>query len=175
MARRDETGVRRGAQSKPFLRRAGESLRRIVGARAFFVLNTYVPYVGAGVRLRRVAPDATWFEVEMRLRPWNQNYFGTHFGGSLYAMCDPFFALILTENLGPEYVVWDKEATIRFRRPGRGIVRARFEVTPDRLQDVRQAVERDGGKTSVTFHTEVVGEDGEVVAEVDKVESVRKR
>jgi acyl-coenzyme A thioesterase PaaI-like protein len=161
-------------QSKPALRRVGESLRRIIGARAFFILNTYVPYVGAGVRIRHIAPDATRFDVEMRLRPWNKNYFGTHFGGSLYAMCDPFFALILTENLGPEYVVWDKEAAIRFKRPGRGTVRARFEITPDRLEEVRRLV-NEQGKAHVTFTAQVLAEDGEIVAEVDKVESIRKK
>lgn len=168
-------GDRHVEQTKPLLRRAGETLGRLVGSRAFFLLNTYVPYLGAGVRIRRIAPDATWFEVEMRLRPWNKNYFGTHFGGSLYAMCDPFFALILTENLGPDYVVWDKEAAIRFRRPGRGIVRARFEVTAQELEDVKRRVEEGDGKAVVAFTVEVVGEDGQVVAEVDKVESVRRR
>jgi acyl-coenzyme A thioesterase PaaI-like protein len=160
-------------QSKPLLRRAGEALRHIVGTRALLLLNAYVPYVGAGVRIRRVAPDASWFDVELSLRPWNKNYFGTHFGGSLYAMCDPFYALILTELLGPAYVVWDKEASIGFKRPGRGTVRARFEVSRSELEDIRRRADRDG-KTLATFHTQVVGPDGEVVAEVDKTLSIRR-
>jgi acyl-coenzyme A thioesterase PaaI-like protein len=156
------------------MRRIGEVLRRVFGTRALLLLNAYVPYVGAGVRIRRVAPDATWFEVEMRLRPWNQNYFGTHFGGSLYAMCDPFYALILTENLGPNYTVWDKEASIAFKRPGRGVVRARFEVSPERIKEIRGLVD-DQGKAVVSFHADVVGEDRAVVATVEKHLSIRRK
>jgi acyl-coenzyme A thioesterase PaaI-like protein len=161
------------AQTKPLLRRAGDVLRRLVGTRALLLLNAYVPYVGAGVRIRRVAPDASWFDVELPLRPWNKNYFGTHFGGSLYAMCDPFYALILTELLGPGYVVWDKEASIGFKRPGRGTVRARFEVSHSDLEDIRGRADRDG-KTLATFQTEVTGPDGEVVAQVHKTLSIRR-
>ena len=175
MSESSTSNQKRVEQTKPLLRRAGESLRRLVGSRAFLLLNTYVPYLGAGIRIQRIGPDAMWFEVEMHLRPWNKNYFGTHFGGSLYSMCDPFFALILTENLGPEYVVWDKEATIRFLRPGKGTVHARFEVTQQQLENIKTRVEQEGGKTHVDFTAQVVGEEGEVVAEVHKVESIRKR
>ena len=62
----------------------------------------------------------------MRLTSWNRNFVGTHFGGSLYSMCDPFFVLILSAALGRDYVVWDKAAAIRFLRPGRGTVKATF-------------------------------------------------
>jgi Domain of unknown function (DUF4442) len=82
------------------------------------LLNLYPPYIGAGVRVK-TSPDLRTFEVRMRLRWWNRNVEGTHFGGSLYSMCDPFFMMILIEALGGGYVVWDKSATIRFRRPRR--------------------------------------------------------
>jgi acyl-coenzyme A thioesterase PaaI-like protein len=80
--------------------------------------------LGAGIRVTRLGPHAV--DVEMKLRRWNRNYVGTHFGGSLYSMTDPFFMLMPIENLGPEYIVWDKAATIRFKKPGRGKVRASF-------------------------------------------------
>lgn len=54
---------------------------------------------------------------------------GTHFGGSLYAMCDPFYMWILMENLGKDFIVWDKAATIRFKKPGTGTVNAEFEIS----------------------------------------------
>jgi len=55
----------------------------------FRIINVYPPYLGAGVRVLHREGDERTFRVEMRLRPWNRNLFGTHFGGSLYAMCDP--------------------------------------------------------------------------------------
>jgi acyl-coenzyme A thioesterase PaaI-like protein len=110
----------------------------------------------------------------MRLRRWNRNYVGTHFGGSLYSMCDPFFMLILMENLGRGYVVWDKAATIRFRRPGKGTVRAVFHIPAERIAEIRAAADRDG-KVEPTFHVDVVNEQGEVVADVEKLVYVRRK
>ena len=102
--------------------------------KAFFrnFINFWPPYWAAGIRVMKIAPDKTSVEVEMKLKMTNQNYVGTHFGGSLYAMCDPFFMLILIENLGRDYIVWDKAATIRFRSPGlsRVPIGTAFRPTP---------------------------------------------
>ncbi|MGC4117075.1 MAG: YiiD C-terminal domain-containing protein [Myxococcales bacterium] len=135
------------------------------------LLNVYPPYLGAGVRVREV--DSHTFDVSMRLRPWNQNYFGTHFGGSLYSMCDPFFALVLARELGPEYVVWDKAAAIRFLKPGKGTVRARFAVPPERVHEIRAKLEH-ARKDEPRFTAQVLDAAGDVVAEVDKHLYVRK-
>ena len=64
------------------------------------LLNLYPPYLGAGIRVTGYDNSHTWFDVEMELTPWNRNYVGVHFGGSLYSMCDPFFMMILMHNLG---------------------------------------------------------------------------
>jgi hypothetical protein len=89
-------------------------------------------------------------------------------------MCDPWFMILLQECLGPGYVVWDKSASIRFRRPGRGTVRARFEVTPERVEEIRRAADAEG-KVEPIFTARVTDEAGEVVAEVEKRLSVRRR
>ncbi len=117
------------------------------------LLNLYPPYLGAGVRVRPSA-DLRTFEVRMKLRFWNRNLVGTAFGGSLYAMCDPFFMLILIEALGRGYVVWDKAATIRFRRPGRGTVKATFHISQERIDEIRAAADA-GGKVEPVFKAEV--------------------
>jgi acyl-coenzyme A thioesterase PaaI-like protein len=136
------------------------------------LLSLYPPLLGAGIRVRRRPGGA--FDVRLRLRPWNRNAVGTHFGGSLYSMCDPFFMLILIEALGPGYVVWDKAATIRFRRPGRGTVSAHFAIAPERVAEIRAAADR-GERSEPTFSVAVTGRQGEVVAEVDKLLHVRRR
>jgi acyl-coenzyme A thioesterase PaaI-like protein len=136
------------------------------------VMNFYPPFLGAGIRVRRADPCT--FEVRMKLSFLNRNYVGTHFGGSLYAMCDPFFMLILIPALGPDYVVWDKEATIRFLRPGRGTVRARFSIPEERIAEIRRAADA-VEKVEPVFHAEVVDGNGNVVAEVEKTLHVRRR
>jgi len=136
------------------------------------VMSLYPPYLGAGVRARVVARDPLVFESTLRLRWWNRNYVGTHFGGSLYSMADPFFMLILIDALGRDFVVWDKAATIRFRRPGRGTVRARFEIPVERIEEIRRRTLEEGRDEPV-LDAQVVDAAGETVAEIEKVLSVR--
>ena len=138
------------------------------------LLSLYPPFLGAGIRVRRLAGDPPGYETRMKLRFWNGNYFGTHFGGSLYTMCDPFFVLVLVEALGPGYVVWDKAATIRFRRPGRGTVTARFVIPRQRVEEIR-AEAATADRLEPVFLAEVRDAGGEVVAEVEKVLHVRRK
>ena len=136
------------------------------------IINIWPPFLGAGIRVKRLGPHET--DVEMKLRRWNRNYVGTHFGGSLYSMTDPFFMLMLMENLGPEYLVWDKAATIRFKKPGRGKVRAEFRLSEEQIEEIRGAAAANG-KTEPTFVVQVKDEAGDVVAEVEKVLWVRRK
>jgi len=138
------------------------------------LVNLYPPYLGAGVRVTHVADDFSRIEVRMKLHLWNQNYVGTHFGGSLFAMADPFFMIMLLELLGPGYVVWDKVGTVRFRKPGRGTVRARFEIPAQRVEEIRAAANA-GGKVEPTFTVQITDAQGEVVAEVEKLLSVKRK
>jgi acyl-coenzyme A thioesterase PaaI-like protein len=137
------------------------------------LVNFYPPYLGSGVRVKS-SPDLRAYDVRMKLRWWNRNYVGTHFGGSLYSMCDPFFMMILMESLGRGYIVWDKAATIRFRRPGKGTVRAVFQIPPERVEEIRAAADVNG-KVEPVFTVNVTDEQGEVVAEIEKLLYVRRK
>src|SRR5436190_18589496 len=129
------------------------------------VMNVYPPFLGAGIRVKRLQPDWRAIDVEMKLHRWNANYVGTHYGGSLYSMTDPFLMLMLIENLGPEYVVWDKAAAIRFRRPGRGTVYASFRISEEQLDEIRQSLTSDE-KVDRTFTVIVKDAGGTAIAEV---------
>src|SRR5690606_22495747 len=102
-------------------------------------LGIFGPYVGAGVRVRELSENFRHLRVEMKLRWYNTNYVGTHFGGSLYSMIDPFWMLLLMNNLGRDYNVWDKAAHIDFIKPGTGTVSATFTLTDEMLDEVRNA------------------------------------
>ena len=139
-----------------------------------WLLNLWPPFAGAGIRVKRLKPDWKEIDVEMELRFWNRNYVGTHFGGSLYSMTDPFYMLMLIENLGRDYIVWDKSATIRFKRPGRGKVLAAFRLSDEQIEGIRQGL-RVQEKVEPEFVVEVKDETGAVVAEVQKVLHVRRQ
>jgi uncharacterized protein DUF4442 len=137
-------------------------------------LRVYPPYLGAGVRITQMSDDFRQVDVEMRLRFWNKNYVGTHFGGSLYTMCDPFYMLMLIHNLGPDYIVWDKAATIRFKRPGKGTVKARFELSEQKIEEIRKSADT-LGKIEPLFQVNVIDAEENVVAEVEKLLYVRRK
>ena len=140
------------------------SLRRAV--------NLWPPFLGAGICVKHISPDMKSIDVEMRLRWWNANYVGSHFGGSLFAMTDAFYMLMLMANLGRDYIVWDKAASIRYRKPGKGTVRAEFRLTDAQLDDIREKL-KTLPKQEPTFKVEVKDEQGNVIAEVEKLLYVR--
>ena len=136
------------------------------------LINFYPPLLGAGIRSRTI--DELTIHVEMKLTALNRNIVGVHFGGSLYAMCDTWFMLIMMRALGPDYLVWDKAASIKFVSPGRGTVNAIFQITQERVNEIRAAVDR-GEKIEPTFSVDVLGEQGQVIAHVEKLLYVRKK
>jgi acyl-coenzyme A thioesterase PaaI-like protein len=138
------------------------------------LINLWPPFLGAGIRVTRIAPGWREIDVEMKLRRWNRNYVGTHYGGSLYSMTDPWFMLMLIENLGRDYIVWDKSASIRFRKPGTGLVRANFRVSDEQIQEIRDALATPE-KIDRVFAVEVKDETGTVIAEVQKQIHVRRK
>ena len=137
-------------------------------------INLWPPFLGAGIRVQHIAPDMKAADVEMKLRWWNANYVGTHFGGSLFAITDAFYMLMLMANLGPDYIVWDKAASIRYRKPGRGRVYAQFRLTDEQLNDIREKL-KTLPKYEPVFLVEVKDDSGEVVAAVEKILHVRKK
>lgn len=137
-------------------------------------VNLYPPFLGMGIRIRAHSEDFTRFEVELRERWYNRNLFGTHFGGSLYTMCDPFYVFIVTINFGRGYVVWDKSAGIDFLKPASGTIRAVFEIGTERLEEMRAAVDR-AGKQTFHFDADLTDANGTTVARVQKEIYVRKK
>jgi acyl-coenzyme A thioesterase PaaI-like protein len=137
-------------------------------------LRFWPPFLGAGIHVTRVADDFLTIDVELRMKFFNRNYVGTHFGGSLYSMCDPWFMVMLIEQLGPGYIVWDKAASIRFKKPGRGVVKASFHIPKDRLAEIRSQADA-LGRIEPQFQAVVTDAEGNIVAEVDKLLYVRKK
>ena len=137
-------------------------------------INLWPPFLGAGIRVQRIAPDMKAVDVEMKLRWWNANYVGTHFGGSLFAMTDAFYMLMLMANLGRDYIVWDKAASIRYRRPGKGTVRAEFRLSDAQIEDIRENL-KTLPKYEPVFIVEVKDDQGTVIAEVEKRLHLRRK
>jgi hypothetical protein len=158
-------------------RRSGDEvplLKRLFQRNFKLLFNLWPPLLGAGIRITRVRPDWREIDVEMKLRRWNANYVGTHYGGSLYSMTDPFYMVMFIEILGRDYIVWDKSAMIRFRKPGRGTVYAHFRITEEQVDEIRAALNLEE-KIDREFLVDVKSGDGESIAEVKKMLQFRKK
>ncbi|GAB2492091.1 DUF4442 domain-containing protein [Arenimonas alkanexedens] len=137
-------------------------------------MNFWPPFLFAGIHVARISDDFRHARVELRQRWYNRNYVGTHFGGSLFAMTDPFWMLLVMRRLGRDYVVWDQAAEIRFLKPGRGTVSVDFDLDETALDEIRAAA-ADGGKVLRWFDMDVRDAAGDVVASVRKQVYVRRK
>lgn len=142
------------------------SLRRL--------MNLWPPFLFTGIHVASIGADWRSAHVVLRLRPWNRNYVGVHFGGSLFAMADPFWMLLVKESLGRDHVVWDRAGSIEFLKPGRGTVHARFELDDASLQTLR-AETAGGDKYLHWFQTDITDAQGEVIARVRKQIYARRK
>jgi hypothetical protein len=112
--------------------------------------------------------------VELRMKLLNRNYVGSHFGGSIYAMTDPFYMVLMMNNLGRDYVVWDKMGTVTYLRPGRGTLTAEFIIT-QAMVDEAIAKTAGGAKFEPTYTVDLRDREGTVVATVGKTLYIRKK
>ena len=122
----------------------------------------------SGGRVVALSNDFKHLRVRLKLSWLTRNLVGTIYGGSLYSSIDPFYMLLLMRILGPEYVVWDKSATIRFKRPARDTLYADFRFDDQTLANIREQVARDGEST-FTWTVALQDASGTVYADCDKV------
>lgn len=148
---------------------SSKKLRRILKR-----INWYPPFIGAGIRLKEVDDNLRHVVSEMKLTWYNRNLFGTHFGGSLFAMTDPFYVFMVSHNLGPEFIVWDKSACIKFLRPGRGTVRAVFKLSDEKISEVKKELQNKN-KYTFTMKALITDTGDNPVAELEKEIYVRRK
>lgn len=137
-------------------------------------MNVWFPFLFTGIRVKEISEDFRYVKVELRSHWYNKNYVGTHFGGSLFAMTDPYWMIMILRNLGNDYVVWDKAAEIEFVKPGRGLVTAEFKLEQAMLDELIEAA---AGNEKVLrwFDIAVIDGQGDLVAKVRKQVYVRRK
>ncbi|MDD9951538.1 MAG: DUF4442 domain-containing protein [Zetaproteobacteria bacterium] len=147
---------------------------RLTPERTLKLISFWPPFLVSGVRVRQFDLDAGYIVSELRTTRRNANYFGTHFGGSLFAMCDPFYVFLLMHKLGRDYYVWDLRSTIEFRKATSLPVTARFAVTAAQLEEIRAAAQG-GQRVEPCFTVDVVDPEQNVIASVTKILYVKKK
>ena len=138
------------------------------------VMNLWPPFLFSGIRVQQISADWRRARVLLKLTWYNRNYVRAHFGGSLFAMTDPFWMILIMQCLGRDYIVWDQSASIDFIAPGREDVYAQFEVSDEALDELRAATAT-GEKYLRWFETEIRTGSGELIARVRKQIYVRRK
>ena len=138
------------------------------------IMNLWPPFIGLRIHIVHIAPNWREVTIRMKLSLRNKNYVGTHFGGGLFAMTDPFYMLMLMNVLGSDYLVWDKSANIHFIKPGRGSVFAHFRLSDEQLNVVYEKTAA-GEKYEPTWRVDIVDAAGAVIATVDKTLYIRRK
>ncbi len=136
--------------------------------------NFFPTYRSTGAWITYIAHDYREIRIELPLGWRTKNYVGTMFGGSMYAASDGVFMVMLIKTLGPGFIIWDKAATVRFRKPARTTLYGRFLLSPEEIEDIRtgtaggEAVER-------THRVELTDQAGTVHAEIEWLIHIRRR
>lgn len=140
----------------------------------YYIWNFWPPFWGAGIKIDSISRDMFHIRILLKKRPWTRNYVGTQFGGSIYAMVDPFYMVMLLYHLGRDYIIWDKAAQIRFRKPGRTALVADFRLNEDDIKEIRKRLETE---EKIDWERDVLVKDlnGETIAEVRKVIYIRRK
>ena len=152
----------------------GYLAKKMLSARVLrWVFNLWPTFRFAGVRVRAIANDFTAATVELRLGLLNRNYVGTAFGGTLYAMTDPFYMLMMMRQLGAGYVVWDRAGAVRYLKPGKGVITANFLLPAEEVARVRGLL-GDSGKLDQTYTVDLRDAASQLIAQVEKTLYIRK-
>ena len=137
-------------------------------------MNLWPPFLGAGITVEKISKDFRHAKVRLKHGYLNRNILGVHFGGSLFAMTDPFFMMMVSQNIGKGYIVWDQAAHIEFLKPGKGSVHAVFEINQEQIDALINAAES-GDKVLKDFVVEVKDKTEDVVARITKTLYIRKK
>ncbi|MBA6289687.1 MULTISPECIES: DUF4442 domain-containing protein [unclassified Colwellia] len=138
------------------------------------LLNIWPPFLFTGIRVVDVSEDFRQAKVRLKLNMFNQNAVGVHFGGSLYAMTDPFCMLLVMARLGKDYIVWDKSADIDYIKPGKGTVTAEFFITDALIADILTQTAQ-GEKYLPEIPVYVKDAQGEIVAKLNRKLYIRRK
>jgi len=138
------------------------------------MLNLYPPYIGAGIRIKSISDDWKTMLVAMKLRWYNRNAVGSHFGGSLYSMIDPHLMLMLMQLLGKEYIIWDQSAKIDYISAAKSEVYAKIVLQDGDIELIKRETSN-GAKYLPVFEIMITDGEGELIAKVQKTLYIRKK
>jgi hypothetical protein len=82
--------------------------------------------------------------------------------------------LMLIRILGPDSIVWDKAANIRFRKPGKTTLYADFNLSSDEIDEIKRLAETSKSVDRI-YDVELIDKNGVVHAQIEKTLYISKK
>lgn len=125
-------------------------------------------------RVIHITDDMKKVRIKIPLSYKNKNYVGAIFGGSMFAATDPIYMIQLMQILGETYVVWDKAATINYKRPAKENLFCDFKFTDEEIEHIKKQVQ-ETHEITIEKTTYLQNGDGQIFAEVIKTLYIAKK
>ena len=138
------------------------------------LISYWPPLLFSGIKVVDFSDDLSFVRVRLKSRFWNKNFFGTHYGGSLFSMCDPFYLFMLLQHLNKEHIVWDLRSDIHFISAVGEPVFAEFRIEKAEIDNIRQQA-LENYKVTPSFSTHITTASNMLVAKVTKTIYIRRK
>ena len=119
-------------------------------------------------RIIHISKDLKEIKIKIALSYKNKNYVGAIFGGSMFAATDPIYMTQLMQILGDDFVVWDKAATIHYKRPAKETLFCEFIFSDEEIETIQKRVQNEH-EITVEKTTHLTNKENTIFAEVIKI------
>jgi len=97
-------------------------------------------YRRSTAKIVSTSEDLMNVKIKLPISYKNRNYVNSIYGGSMFSAVDPIPMVQLINLLNDDYVVWDKSAEIKFKRPARENLYATFTYTQEEIEIIKTKV-----------------------------------
>ena len=125
-------------------------------------------YKNTGGKLIKVSDDLHYIKIQLLFNYKTRNYVGTIYGGHMYSSVDGIYVIQLIHILGDNYIVWDKSAKIKFKRPANKTLFADFKISDELIEQIKNDIVKDKKKDYNLF-VNLTDVNGNIYAQVEKV------
>ena len=118
-------------------------------------------------RLIEVSDDLHYVKIRIPINWKNRNYAGSIFGGSMLSATDPIYMIQLIQILGDGFVVWDKTASVKYKRPAKETIYGEFVFSESEIQAIKEQL-LEQGELEIVKEMTLENTKKQVFAEISK-------
>lgn len=138
------------------------------------IFNYFPAFWSTGAKVTYLAADYKEIRLKLPLSWRTRNYVGTIFGGSMFASTDVLYFLLVLNNLGKNYIVWDKASCIRFKNPGKGTLYTKAVLSDEEIEIIKTEL-LNTDKIDRVYFLDLIDETGDICASIEKTIHIQNK